>query len=184
MMTSLLFLGASYALVAALLVALCVSLPGRRLLKVALITFVSVFYGLTWIGHQSTLGWPTSEPMPDQFRVMWITIDEPDKATGKPGGIFFWVRMLDEAGIPIGIPRAHFVPYSDQAAEEAQAALGKMEKGDVMNGTLSRNSVQERGEAPERESDYQGSDRMSGDDGYRPTFELIEVAPPTLPPKA
>jgi hypothetical protein len=49
---------------------------------------------------------------------------------------------------------------------------------------LSRNSVQERGEAPERESDYQGSDRMSGDDGYRPTFELIEVAPPTLPPKA
>ena len=133
MMESLLFLGASYAVVAALLVALCVNLAGRRSLKIALITLVSVFYGLTWIGHQNTLGWPTSEQMPDQFRVLWITIDEPNKVTQDMGGIYFWVRELDEAGIPQGVPRAYHVPFTAQAAEEAQAALGKMEEGKVMN---------------------------------------------------
>ena len=183
MMPSLLVLGLAYAVVAALLLTLCVSLPGRRVLKLMLIIGVSLFYGVTWLGHQGMLGWPTAEDMPENFRVLWITIEEPDKVTREPGGIFFWVRALDEAGIPFGSPRAHFVPYTDQAAEEAEAALGKMEAGDVMNGTLSRNAVQERGEAPERENESLGNDAISGDDGYRPTFELIEVAPPTLPPK-
>jgi len=103
-----------------------------------LIGLVSVFYSVTWFGHQSMLGWATSEDMPDAFRVLWITIDEPDKATKEAGGIFFWVRELDEAGLPQGAPRAYHVPFTEQAAEEAQAALGKMEEGDVMNGTISQ----------------------------------------------
>lgn len=184
MMTSLLFLGASYAVIAALLVALCVSLPGRMALKVALIALVTAFYGLTWIGHQNTLGWPTSDQMPDQFRVLWITIDEPNKVTREHGGIYFWVRELDEAGIPYGIPRAYHVPFTAEAAEEAQSALGKMEEGKVMNGTPSRNLVRDK-ERPEPQGiEYEGTDRLAGDDGFRPMFELIEVAPPTLPPKA
>jgi hypothetical protein len=183
MMESLLFLGASYAVVAALLVALCVNLPGRRSLKIALITLVSVFYGLTWIGHQNTLGWPTSEQMPDQFRVLWITIDEPTKVTQDMGGIYFWVRELDEAGIPQGVPRAYHVPFTAQAAEEAQAALGKMEEGKVMNGTPSRNAVRDEERPEPRANEYEGTDRLAGDDGFRPLFDLKEVAPPTLPPK-
>ena len=89
MMTSLLMLGLAYALVAALLLALCIGLEGRRLLKISLIVLVSAFYSVTWLGHQSMLGWATSEDMPDAFRVLWITIDEPDKATKEAGGIFF-----------------------------------------------------------------------------------------------
>lgn len=184
MMPSLLTLGLAYALVAALLLALCIGLEGRRLLKIGLIALVSVFYSVTWLGHQSMLGWATSEDMPDAFRVLWITIDEPDKATKEDGGIFFWVRELDEAGIPQGAPRAYRVPFTEQAAEEAQAALGKMEEGDVMNGTLSNNAMREKDQEAQRESDYEGTDRMGGDDGFRPMFELREVAPPTLPPKA
>ena len=119
MMTSLLMLGLAYALVAALLLALCIGLEGRRLLKISLIVLVSAFYSVTWLGHQSMLGWATSEDMPDAFRVLWITIDEPHKATKEAGGIFFWVRELDEAGIPQGAPRAYHVPFTEQAAEEA-----------------------------------------------------------------
>ena len=44
MMTSLLMLGLAYALVAALLLALCIGLEGRRLLKISLIVLVSAFY--------------------------------------------------------------------------------------------------------------------------------------------
>ena len=70
MMSSLLTLGLAYALVAALLLALCIGLQGRRLLKIGLIALVSVFYSVTWLGHQSMLGWATSEDMPDAFRVL------------------------------------------------------------------------------------------------------------------
>ena len=61
MMSSMLILSLAYALVAALLLTLCITLPGRRMLKIALIALVSVFYAVTWIGHQSMLGWPTGE---------------------------------------------------------------------------------------------------------------------------
>ena len=67
MMTSMLILSLAYALVAALLSTLCITLPGKRGLKISLIALVSVFYAVTWIGHQSMLGWPTSEDMPVAF---------------------------------------------------------------------------------------------------------------------
>ena len=184
MMSSMLILSLTYALVAALLLTLCITLPGRRVLKIGLIALVSVFYAVTWIGHQSMLGWPTGEDMPETFRVLWITIDEPDKVTREPGGIFFWVRELDEAGIPKGIPRAYRVPFTQEAAEEAQAAIGKMEEGEVMNGTLSRNTVRDTDQEDRDDDRYEGTDLVSGDDGFRPMFELREVEPPTLPPKA
>ena len=89
-------------------------------------------YGVLWADvdwPSKHLGLATSDQMPDQFRVLWITIDEPNKVTREHGGIYFWVRELDEAGIPYGIPRAYHVPFTAEAAEEAQAALGKMEEG-------------------------------------------------------
>ena len=184
MMTPMLILSLAYALVAALLLTLCIALPGKRRLKISLIAFVSVFYAVTWIGHQSMLGWPTGEDLPVDFRVLWITIDEPDKVTREPGGIFFWVRALDEAGIPKGIPRAHRIPFTQEAAEEAQAAIGKMEEGDVMNGTLSRNAVQDKDQQERDDNRYEGTELVSGDDGFQPMFELRAVDPPTLPPKA
>ena len=124
------------------------------------------------------LGWATSEDMPT-LSGCWITIDEPDKASKEDGSIFFWVRELDEAGIPQGAPRAYRVPFTEQAAEEAQAALGKMEEGDVMNGTLSNNAMREKDKEAQREGDYEGTDRMGGDDGFRPMFELRRY--PTYP---
>lgn len=183
MTTSLLLLSVSYALIAALLLALCISLPGRRFLKIVLIGSVSVFYVVTWLGHQSMLGWPTAEQMPDHFRVLWITIDEPDKAGDDEGGIFFWLRALDKAGLPQGTPRAYFTPFTEQAAEEAQAALGKIEGGELVNGSVSRNLLQKSDEKPDNENAYRGTDNVSGEDGGTPLFELRPVPPPTLPAK-
>lgn len=42
MMSSMLILSLAYTLVAALLLTLCITLPGRRMLKIALIALVSV----------------------------------------------------------------------------------------------------------------------------------------------
>ena len=86
--------------------------------------------------------------------------------------------------IPKGTPRAHRIPFTQEAAEEAQAAIGKMEEGDVMNGTLSRNSVRDKDQQERDGNRYEGTELVSGDDGFRPMFELRAVDPPTLPPKA
>ena len=73
--------------------------------------------------------------MPD-VRVLWITIEEPDKAQKEPGSIAMWVRSLDEAGLAYGVPRAHSIPWSEEAAEAAQEALENLEE--LLNGRMSR----------------------------------------------
>jgi hypothetical protein len=52
-----------------------------------------------------------------------------------------------------------------------------------MNGTPSRNAVRDEERPEPRANEYEGTDRLAGDDGFRPLFDLKEVAPPTLPPK-
>ena len=49
-----------------------------------------------------------------------------------------WVRSLDEAGLAYGVPRAHSIPWSEEAAEAAQEALENLEEGELLNGRMSR----------------------------------------------
>ena len=84
--------------------------------KLGAIVLVTGLYVAAWVGHNGLLGWPTSERMPEDFRLHWVTVTEPDKVTGADGSIFFWVRILDEAGLPHGDPRAYRVPWDEETA--------------------------------------------------------------------
>ena len=39
------------------------------------------FYVFTWMGYKQILGWPSTQVIPDEFRLVWVSIDEPDKFT-------------------------------------------------------------------------------------------------------
>jgi hypothetical protein len=129
------------------------------------------------------MGWASPDPLPESFRVLWIATDEPDKAGDQPGTIYFWVRVLDEAGLPVGAPRAHRVPWSEATAEAAEAAMTQLEDGELLNGRMSRGLVSES-ERSEEETGYAGDDAVTGGAGERPEFEFIRVPPPALPPKS
>jgi hypothetical protein len=152
-------------------------------LKGAAIVVVSGLYVGSWFGYQGLLGWASPDPLPEDFRVMWITMDEPDKATGEAGTIYFWVRELDEAGLPMGAPRAHQITWDEESAEAAQQALDRMDEGELLNGRMSRNVVEDEPVAAEEGADYAGEQSVAGDGGQQPDFEFIRVPPPTLPAK-
>ena len=105
-------LSIAYAAVAALLLNLNLATRYAWWVKGAAIVLVSGLYAGSWSGLSGLMGWATVATMPEDFRVLWIAMDEPDKATKEPGFIYFWVRELDEAGLPVGEPRAHRVVWS------------------------------------------------------------------------
>ena len=84
----------AYSVTTALLLALCLSDRLSRALKIFAVISVTSLYFVTWQGYQDSLGWPTKQAMPDNFRVLWITIEEPDKAQKEPGSIAMWDRSL------------------------------------------------------------------------------------------
>ena len=181
MTLSVLLLTLAFVAVAALLLNLNLATRHSARVKVSAIVLVTLLYVAAWSGYRGITGWATSQPLPEDFRVYWLMVEDPEKVSGKPGAIFFWVRELDDAGFPAGPPRAHRVAWSEDAARVAEAALASMEAGEILNGRLSRDAM-----APE-ESDKPMSD-YAGDGGApgaeQPGFEFSRVPPPALPLKS
>lgn len=175
-------LSLAYAAVAALLLTLNLKTRFAPGIKGAAIVLVSVLYAVTWTSLGGLMGWASPDPMPENFRVLWISTDEPDKTSGADGTIYFWIRALDEAGLPVGAPRAHRVPWSESAAEAAEEAMAAIEEGELLNGRLGRGVVSES-EKRSQEEGYVGEDSVTGGGGDRPLFEFVRVPPPALPAK-
>lgn len=183
MTVSVVLLSLAYAAVAALLLSLNLATRYAVWVKLAAIVLVTGLYGVSWAAWNGLLGWATPASLPEDFRVLWIAMDEPDKHSHEPGYIYFWVRTLDEAALPVGPPRAHRIRWSEEAAESAQSALDALEEGELLNGRLGRNLVAEQ-DAVDEQADYAGETSVAGTGGERPTFEFLRVPPPSLPPKS
>ena len=183
MIGSIVVLSIAYAAVAALLLSLNLATRFSFWIKSAGIVLVTLLYVGSWSAFQGLTGWATFETMPEEFRVLWITLQDRDKQTNQPGTIYFWVRELDEAGLPVGAPRAHRIDWSEESAEAAQEALDQLEEGELLNGRLGR-SLLDDDEPSEQGLEYAGDPSVSGSGGERPDFEFIQVQPPELPPKS
>ena len=97
---------------------------------------MAFFYVLTWLGYKQVLGWPSTQEIPEEFRLIWVSIDEPDKFTKMEGQIYFWIRYMDEADIPFGKPRAFSLVWSEENHKIAQSALLKLKEGTQLNGIM------------------------------------------------
>ena len=176
-------LSIAYALVAALLLNMNLVTHYSVWLKAGVILITSGLYLGTWFGYQGLTGWATNQPLPDQFRLIYLSIEERKSSADKPGYIYYWVRPLDEAGLPFGPPRAHRLDWSESAAENAEAALSAIEYGEELNGSWSRNlmKVEDSGEIL---SDYAGEVSVIGGGDGRVNIMFMRAPPRSLPPKA
>ncbi len=179
-----LVLTAAYVAVAALLLNLNLASPYSRPIKALAIALVTALYIGTWHGLFGLLGWPTSSPLPENFRVLWIEVDEPEKGGSDPGAIYLWVRSVDEQGRVVGRPRAYGLPWSKQVADSAQTALSELTNGVLLNGSLA-DATEEPSDA-----DGEGDSAMAADGPILPNpedervpFEFRPVERPALPPK-
>ena len=143
---------------------------------------MAFFYVLTWLGYKQVLGWPSMQEIPEEFRLIWVSIDEPDKLTKKKGKIYLWIRYMDEANIPFGKPRAFSLVWNEENHKIAQSALLKLKDGIQLNG-IKTYGVLEADKFDERSNPYEESVSSSSEEG-NPSFEFKEVTPPSLPPKA
>ena len=182
MIAAALALTVAYAAVAALLLHLNLRTRLPMLVKSGALLVVTALYFGAWQAQQALLGWATPAALPEDFRLQWLTVEEPDKAAGEDGVIYFWVRELDAAGFPAGPPRAHRVPWDEATAEAAQAALAQLQEGEPLNGTFTRQAVvatAEPQDAPARDGAVQGTTTNA----ERPRFEFRRAPRPTLPAK-
>ncbi|MEE3328350.1 MAG: hypothetical protein VX252_13515 [Myxococcota bacterium] len=180
---AILLLTLAYVAVAALLLSLNLATRYSGWIKALAIVLVSMLYVGTWLGYRGLLGWPSPEPMAADFRVLWISIEDPDKTSSRPGHIYYWVRALDEVGEVVGPPRAHAVPWEEATAEEAQRALDEMEEGRVLNGRRTRGMLSASETSVMAAEDQTGSRAVPGEDDPEVQFEFYSVPPPSLPAK-
>ena len=117
----------SYLLIASLLMIFCFFTTFTRRVKLSGILFVTLFYFVSWNNYINILGWPSSEELPDRFRISWVVIQEPSKGDNKEGGLYLWVRHLNEVNIPYGMPRSYKLVWNEENHKIAQSALHKLE---------------------------------------------------------
>jgi len=181
--SAILWLTLAYVTVAALVLTVSLANLYSLRVKVALICVVSSLYASAWFGWQTITGWPTSQPLPENFRVLSITIDERRKKDKTPSSIYYWVRALDSAGLPTGKPRAFRKPWSERLAEEAEQAIAEMAGGDTLNGTVSRSLLSTESESSPL-SDYAGERSITCNTDKTITIEFKQAPRRLLPPKA
>ena len=179
---AILLLTAAYVATAALLLTLSLATPYPRRVKALAIGLVSVLNAGAWWGFQGMTGWPSSQAMPEQFRVLWINIDERQRREDTPSAIYYWVKALDAAGLPVGPPRSFRRPWSEDAAEAAEAALSAMESGMQLNGSLSR-SLMQADEDSAMLSDYAGELSVTGAAQGEISIRFTTAPARHLPPK-
>jgi hypothetical protein len=172
----------SYVLLAALLLSICLAVRVPLIAKFGAVLLVTVCYGFTYLGFRSLEGWPANVSLPDEFRVQWITVEEPDKQTGADGIIYFWVRHLDEYGDPGGEPRSYSVPWSEALAEQVEQVLEQVEDGETLNGFITRQAMSPTQEETEASRANQGLEAL-GDEAMF-IIEFRDVPKPNLPAKS
>ena len=136
-------LTAAYALVAGLL-AYVLLLSRLHWVFKALATLATIaLIPLTFNSVGELRGLPTDGPIPVSFRMLWAQIIEPAPLQGEKGHVFLWLQALDTKNFPTGQPRAYQLPYSDDLKIKVSEAMGKIAKGDQVQGTVDTKKVPE-----------------------------------------
>ena len=119
---------AAYVVIAVLLLSLNLTSRWRWGIKAVAIVVTAVFFIEAYVFTYRLLGWPTNTELPRHFQVLWAKVEEPEKFTGADGAIYLWLDELDEYNIPLGVPRAHELPYSDRLAEAVLEVTEKIQE--------------------------------------------------------
>ena len=175
-----LFLILSYLLIASLLLLFCFFTPFARKVKLTGILVVAAFYFTSWNSYINILGWPSTEDLPDKFRISWVIIQEPSKGNRKEGSLYLWLRKLNEVNSPYGAPRSYKLLWNEENHKVAQSALYKLKEGEQLNGTKTYGVLDKENEG-NKANQYKSEDGEP-EEGI-PSFEFVEVPPPNLPAK-
>lgn len=169
-----------YLLIASLLLIFCLFSSFSKNIKILGILIVTIFYFFTWQGYVGLMGWPSEQELPENFRISWVVIEEPNKQTKEDGAVYLWVRSISQTGMDKGKPRSFKISWSEESHKKAQLALSKLREGKQLNGKKTYGLIEENEGTKASPYDSYVGESEEG----TPSFEFAEVPPPSLPPKA
>ena len=95
--------------------------------KATSIIITSAFYIITYFSFPPLLGWPTTEKLPLQFRLISAHVEQPNKETGKKGFIYLWIAEIENMSSTYA-PRAYELDYSNELHEKIINVKSKLDK--------------------------------------------------------
>lgn len=165
---TLLTLAIAYALLASLLLALCVRGRWPVWIKMLAIVLVSGFYLKHYTTLQQSLGWPTAQSPPPTFLLIAHQIIEPDPGSGSEGLIYLWATGVAEGAVE-DVPRSYQLPYSTELHAELDSARAGQRKG-----------IPQMGKAPDSKQPFFAT-RLTASQADK--IQIYDLPEPTLPDK-
>lgn len=162
----------AYVLIALLLLSINLYSNWSWRIKAGAIVITTVFYIISYLSFPPLLGWPTSQRMPERFKLIAGHVEQPDKTTNSEGGIYLWVTRVDDL-TSYGPPRSYKLPYTDLLHEAVIKANAKLKKDIPQLGEIT--------EEGSMEADIQDSSR-AGVSAKNP-IEFYDLPDPLFPEK-
>lgn len=132
---SVLLLIVCYALLALLVLALCLYTRWSFVVKTVAIVLVTGFYFVAYDALTGMLGYPTPGKLPQRFVFHSAMIVEPNKQTGDKGAMYLWATAIGREG-PTGQPRAYVVEYDKDASKMLTESNRRSKDGIVQIGQV------------------------------------------------
>lgn len=137
-----------------------------------MIIVTSFFYIVCYLSFPPLLGWPTSQDLPRQFRVLAAEVQQPDKITGAEGKIYLWLMEIKNMS-SASKPRAYALPYNEALHDKIINVNAKLDK-----------NIAQLGESKKPDDDA----RELGDDETRQgvisaDLEFYDMPDPLFPDK-
>jgi len=101
-------------------------------LKLLLAALCLGFYLWHYNLLQAYLGWPADDGLPEHFELVSVFTVEPDLKTDDPGGIYLWIRDLDNDQL---VPRSFRLPYQKQLHRQVDDTMNKQRQGERFVGS-------------------------------------------------
>ncbi len=119
----------AYVLIAVLLLSMSLTSRWKWWIKAGTIVVTTGFFVQSFASIVGIVGWPSTSALPPAFKLHWGAIVEPNQFMGEKGVIYLWVEELDDNNVPMGVPRAFELPYSDDLAEKLDQATKNIQEG-------------------------------------------------------
>lgn len=132
--SQLLWLVIVYALLAFLLLVLCLATRWRWWVKAGGVVLVTGFYLLAHGTFLGMAGWPSDERLPEKFVLLAAVFDEPSPARGHAGAIYIWVNPMKD-NQPLAMPRVHRLPYEKDLHRILGDGIKKARDGNTQMGS-------------------------------------------------
>lgn len=153
MTLTILLISGAYGVVSAILLLILLAARVHLALKAGATLAVAALIPWTYHAIGELRGLPTDSRPPAHFKLHWARVVEPNLLMKEKGHVFLWLEELDAQNFPSGLPRAYALAYDPDLVKAVEVAMGKIQKGEDVAGTISDTPPEDFGDTAQELSE-------------------------------